>query len=213
MMKSLEQWNPEGTKYRIFNYQNQSSCWCNAHVMAFLMIFSKQMLSFLFIFLLELYSNYAAGYCGCVLISLQLVLLIRTCKTKTIRRNFTARPTNRKRGTGNLGSPPPCRSWTPTTDFCSGLADLSSTAGTLPLVPCSWAFILFVSVVILSRNSWKHWMDSWITFEQVVMAVAQLYHHCAPKSEVSTVAKALIRLLRGHKWVQYFLIAHRSLMW
>ena len=34
---------------------------------------------------------------------------------------------------------------------------------------------------------------------QVVMAVAQLYHHCAPKSEVGLVIKALIRLLRGHK--------------
>ena len=34
---------------------------------------------------------------------------------------------------------------------------------------------------------------------QVVMAVAQLYHHCAPRSEVALVAKALVRLLRGHK--------------
>lgn len=36
----------------------------------------------------------------------------------------------------------------------------------------------------------------------VVMAVAQLYHHIAPRSEVAIVAKALIRLLRGHKEVQ-----------
>ncbi|XP_063708004.1 AP-3 complex subunit beta-2 [Culicoides brevitarsis] len=36
----------------------------------------------------------------------------------------------------------------------------------------------------------------------VVMAVAQLYHHTAPKNEVAIVAKALIRLLRGHKEVQ-----------
>ena len=34
---------------------------------------------------------------------------------------------------------------------------------------------------------------------QVVMAVGQLYHHCAPKAEVGIVAKALIRLLRGHR--------------
>lgn len=34
------------------------------------------------------------------------------------------------------------------------------------------------------------------------MAVAQLYHHAAPKNEVAIVAKALIRLLRGHKEVQ-----------
>lgn len=36
---------------------------------------------------------------------------------------------------------------------------------------------------------------------QVVMAVAQLYHHCAPSSEINIVAKALIRLLREHKLV------------
>lgn len=34
------------------------------------------------------------------------------------------------------------------------------------------------------------------------MAVAQLYHHIAPRLEVVIVAKALIRLLRGHKEVQ-----------
>lgn len=36
----------------------------------------------------------------------------------------------------------------------------------------------------------------------VVMAVAQLYHHIAPKNDVMLVAKALIRLLRGRKEVQ-----------
>ena len=36
----------------------------------------------------------------------------------------------------------------------------------------------------------------------VVMAVAQLYHHLAPKSEVGVVAKGLIRLLRSHREVQ-----------
>nr|XP_012153777.1 PREDICTED: AP-3 complex subunit beta-2 isoform X2 [Megachile rotundata] len=36
----------------------------------------------------------------------------------------------------------------------------------------------------------------------VVMAVAQLYHHTAPQSEVIIAAKALIRLLRGHREVQ-----------
>lgn len=36
----------------------------------------------------------------------------------------------------------------------------------------------------------------------VVMIVAQLYHHIAPKNEVTIVAKALIRLLRSHKEVQ-----------
>ncbi|XP_066600233.1 AP-3 complex subunit beta-2 [Prorops nasuta] len=36
----------------------------------------------------------------------------------------------------------------------------------------------------------------------VVMAVAQLYHHAAPRSEVMIAAKALIRLLRSHREVQ-----------
>ncbi|XP_066993288.2 AP-3 complex subunit beta-1 isoform X2 [Anabrus simplex] len=36
----------------------------------------------------------------------------------------------------------------------------------------------------------------------VVMSVAQLYHHVAPKTEVNVVAKALIRLLRSHREVQ-----------
>ncbi|XP_018794650.1 PREDICTED: AP-3 complex subunit beta-2 [Bactrocera latifrons] len=36
----------------------------------------------------------------------------------------------------------------------------------------------------------------------VVMAVAQLYHHLAPRNEVQLIAKALIRLLRSHKEVQ-----------
>lgn len=36
----------------------------------------------------------------------------------------------------------------------------------------------------------------------VVMSVAQLYHHLAPRNEVSVVAKSLIRLLRSHREVQ-----------
>lgn len=36
----------------------------------------------------------------------------------------------------------------------------------------------------------------------VVMAVAQLYHHIAPKNDVMVVAKALIRLLRSRREVQ-----------
>lgn len=46
----------------------------------------------------------------------------------------------------------------------------------------------------------------------VVMSVAQLYHHCAPKSEVGVVAKALIRLLRGHKEVQYIVLSNIATM-
>ena len=36
----------------------------------------------------------------------------------------------------------------------------------------------------------------------VVMAVAQIYHHCAPRPEIQIVAKAIIRLLRSHTEVQ-----------
>lgn len=33
----------------------------------------------------------------------------------------------------------------------------------------------------------------------VVMGVAQLFHHIAPKTEVGVVAKPLVRLLRSHR--------------
>ncbi|RUS71773.1 hypothetical protein EGW08_020467 [Elysia chlorotica] len=46
----------------------------------------------------------------------------------------------------------------------------------------------------------------------VVMAVAQLYHHCAPKSEVGVVAKSLIRLLRSHKEIQYVVLSNIATM-
>lgn len=36
----------------------------------------------------------------------------------------------------------------------------------------------------------------------VVMATAQLFHHCAPRPEIQVVAKAMIRLLRSHPEVQ-----------
>ncbi|XP_055539020.1 AP-3 complex subunit beta-1 [Wyeomyia smithii] len=41
----------------------------------------------------------------------------------------------------------------------------------------------------------------------VVMSVAQLYHHIAPKDEVTVVAKALIRLLRSHNEVQSIVLS------
>ncbi|XP_074650639.1 AP-3 complex subunit beta-2-like isoform X2 [Tubulanus polymorphus] len=46
----------------------------------------------------------------------------------------------------------------------------------------------------------------------VVMAVAQLYHHAAPRGEVTLVAKALIRLLRSHKEVQYIVLSNIASM-
>ncbi|XP_071166292.1 AP-3 complex subunit beta-2-like isoform X1 [Mytilus edulis] len=46
----------------------------------------------------------------------------------------------------------------------------------------------------------------------VVMSVAQLYYHCAPKAEVGVVAKSLIRLLRSHKEVQYIVLSNIATM-
>ncbi|XP_052812976.1 AP-3 complex subunit beta-2-like [Mya arenaria] len=46
----------------------------------------------------------------------------------------------------------------------------------------------------------------------VVMGVAQLYHHCAPRGEVGLVAKSLIRLLRSHPEVQYVVLSNIATM-
>ena len=44
------------------------------------------------------------------------------------------------------------------------------------------------------------------------MAVAQLYHHIAPRAEVGLVAKAMIRLLRSHAEVQYIVLSNVASM-
>ncbi|XP_031638318.1 AP-3 complex subunit beta-2 [Contarinia nasturtii] len=46
----------------------------------------------------------------------------------------------------------------------------------------------------------------------VVMIVAQLYHHIAPRNEVNIVSKALIRLLRSHKEVQSVVLTNIASM-
>ncbi|XP_043563026.1 AP-3 complex subunit beta-1 isoform X2 [Chiloscyllium plagiosum] len=46
----------------------------------------------------------------------------------------------------------------------------------------------------------------------VVMGVAQLYWHLAPKSEVNLVAKSLVRLLRSHREVQYIVLQNIATM-
>ncbi|XP_004398314.1 PREDICTED: AP-3 complex subunit beta-2 isoform X1 [Odobenus rosmarus divergens] len=46
----------------------------------------------------------------------------------------------------------------------------------------------------------------------VVMAVAQLYFHLAPKAEVGVIAKALVRLLRSHSEVQYVVLQNVATM-
>ncbi|KXJ22678.1 AP-3 complex subunit beta-2 [Exaiptasia diaphana] len=46
----------------------------------------------------------------------------------------------------------------------------------------------------------------------VVMAVARLYHHCAPAGEVTIVARALVRLLRSHREVQSIVLSNIATM-
>ncbi|XP_072554582.1 AP-3 complex subunit beta-2-like isoform X1 [Paramormyrops kingsleyae] len=46
----------------------------------------------------------------------------------------------------------------------------------------------------------------------VVMAVAQLYFHLAPKAEVVVIAKALVRLLRSHSEVQFVVLQNVATM-
>ncbi|XP_068608653.1 AP-3 complex subunit beta-1 [Brachionichthys hirsutus] len=46
----------------------------------------------------------------------------------------------------------------------------------------------------------------------VVMAVAQLYWHLAPKHEVGVVTKSLVRLLRSHREVQYVVLQNIATM-
>nr|XP_046230314.1 AP-3 complex subunit beta-1 [Scatophagus argus] len=46
----------------------------------------------------------------------------------------------------------------------------------------------------------------------VVMAVAQLYWHLAPKHEVNIVTKSLVRLLRSHREVQYIVLQNVATM-
>ncbi|XP_054612402.1 AP-3 complex subunit beta-1 isoform X2 [Dunckerocampus dactyliophorus] len=46
----------------------------------------------------------------------------------------------------------------------------------------------------------------------VVMSVAQLYWHLAPKQEVGVVTKSLVRLLRSHREVQYVVLQNIATM-
>uniref|UniRef100_A0A8C6V006 AP-3 complex subunit beta n=1 Tax=Neogobius melanostomus TaxID=47308 RepID=A0A8C6V006_9GOBI len=46
----------------------------------------------------------------------------------------------------------------------------------------------------------------------VVMSVAQLYWHLAPKHEVSVVTKSLVRLLRSHREVQFIVLQNIATM-
>uniref|UniRef100_A0AAY4EKT5 AP-3 complex subunit beta n=1 Tax=Denticeps clupeoides TaxID=299321 RepID=A0AAY4EKT5_9TELE len=46
----------------------------------------------------------------------------------------------------------------------------------------------------------------------VVMSVAQLYWHLAPKQEVGVITKSLVRLLRSHREVQYIVLQNIATM-
>lgn len=70
---------------------------------------------------------------------------------------------------------------------------------TLPKSPKKTVYTLDLDHRLLLRQT-KPLLQS--RNASVVMTVAQLYHHIAPRNEVNIVAKSLIRLLRSHKEVQ-----------
>lgn len=57
----------------------------------------------------------------------------------------------------------------------------------------------FIVFYIVSLYPWRSFTARRVVSAQVVMAVAQLYFHLAPKAEVGVIAKALVRLLRSHR--------------
>ncbi|MGH0180542.1 UNVERIFIED_CONTAM: hypothetical protein FKN15_022332 [Acipenser sinensis] len=70
-----------------------------------------------------------------------------------------------------------------------------------------WGQVLIINM--LTRYARTQFLDPW---KQVVMAVAQLYWHLAPKSEVSLVTKSLVRLLRSHREVQFIVLQNIATM-
>ncbi|XP_067931341.1 AP-3 complex subunit beta-2-like [Watersipora subatra] len=87
-------------------------------------------------------------------------------------------------------------------DFYSSNEDSDSDASNSPakaiyIMDADHRLLLKSSKPLLnSRNS------------ATVMAVVQLYYHCAPKSEVGLVARAMIRLLRSHKEIQFIVLSN-----
>lgn len=78
----------------------------------------------------------------------------------------------------------------PDDESTSGMESESSKKKTYTLDPDHKLLLRSARPLLQSRNA------------AVVMSVAQLYHHVAPKSDVSVVVKSLIRLLRSHREVQ-----------
>ncbi|XP_077442401.1 AP-3 complex subunit beta-1 [Vanacampus margaritifer] len=71
------------------------------------------------------------------------------------------------------------------------------------------AYVMVPDHRLLLRNT-KPLLQSRNT--AVVMAVAQLYWHLAPKQEVNVVTKSLVRLLRSHREVQYVVLQNIATM-
>ncbi|XP_069480806.1 AP-3 complex subunit beta-2 isoform X2 [Ambystoma mexicanum] len=87
-------------------------------------------------------------------------------------------------------------------DSKDGKADNASTVKQAPYLmdPDHRLLLRNTKPLLQSRNA------------AVVMAVAQLYFHLAPKAEVGVIAKALVRLLRSHSEVQYVVLQNVATM-
>ncbi|XP_060035483.1 AP-3 complex subunit beta-2 isoform X4 [Erinaceus europaeus] len=79
----------------------------------------------------------------------------------------------------------------------------------VPALPARKPYVMDPDHRLLLRNT-KPLLQS--RSAAVVMAVAQLYFHLAPKAEVGVIAKALVRLLRSHSEVQYVVLQNVATM-
>ncbi|KAM9090637.1 AP-3 complex subunit beta-2 isoform 4-T4 [Megaptera novaeangliae] len=84
-----------------------------------------------------------------------------------------------------------------------------SEAGASTALPARKPYVMDPDHRLLLRNT-KPLLQS--RSAAVVMAVAQLYFHLAPKAEVGVIAKALVRLLRSHSEVQYVVLQNVATM-
>ncbi|KAB0374698.1 hypothetical protein FD755_013190, partial [Muntiacus reevesi] len=66
-----------------------------------------------------------------------------------------------------------------------------------------------VIIHMLTRYARTQFVSPW---KEVVMAVAQLYWHIAPKSEAGIISKSLVRLLRSNREVQYIVLQNIATM-
>uniref|UniRef100_A0A452R243 AP-3 complex subunit beta n=1 Tax=Ursus americanus TaxID=9643 RepID=A0A452R243_URSAM len=92
----------------------------------------------------------------------------------------------------------------PTQNVSPGSEEAATTA-----LPARKPYVMDPDHRLLLRNT-KPLLQS--RSAAVVMAVAQLYFHLAPKAEVGVIAKALVRLLRSHSEVQYVVLQNVATM-